>query len=250
VRVRLAIAAVLAIASAAQERRTILAIGAHAADMDLTAGAILAHQKALGDRVVILHLTLGEGGNPKMPAAEYGVQKRREAAACAKALGAEVLFGPYADGMLADDEESRKYVAGVIREVRPSIVITHWRNSMHKDHRVTSAVVSDAVLIASLEAAPTGSPAWRGVRSVYYADNWEDAGEFQPYLYVDVSDAFDAWTRAIREYQMVRGGVSRFAYFEYYTGRLQSNGALAGRKYAVALDVDEWAKKRVVDALQ
>src|SRR5512138_3431533 len=91
-----------ALAAAGQERQTILAIGAHAADMDLTAGALVAHQKLLGDRVVMLHLTLGEGGNPKMTPAEYGVQKRREAEACAKALGAEVLFAPYADGMLLD----------------------------------------------------------------------------------------------------------------------------------------------------
>jgi len=53
-----------------QAQRTILAVGAHAADMELTAGAILAHQRRLGDRVVILHLTLGEGGNPKMAPAE------------------------------------------------------------------------------------------------------------------------------------------------------------------------------------
>lgn len=45
--------------------RTILAIGAHAGDMELTAGALLIKQHKLGDRVVILHMTLGEGGNPR-----------------------------------------------------------------------------------------------------------------------------------------------------------------------------------------
>jgi len=42
-------------------QRTILAIGAHAGDMELTAGAVLIKQHKLGDRIVILHMTLGEG---------------------------------------------------------------------------------------------------------------------------------------------------------------------------------------------
>jgi len=39
--------------------RTILAIGAHAGDMELTAGAVLIKQRKLGDRIVILQMTLG-----------------------------------------------------------------------------------------------------------------------------------------------------------------------------------------------
>ena len=106
--------------AAQQQHRTILAIGAHAADMELTAGALLAHQAKLGDRVVLLHLTLGEGGNPKMSAAAYAVQKRNEAEAAAKDLGAEVIFGPFADGLLPNDEQSRRYVADVIRKIKPT----------------------------------------------------------------------------------------------------------------------------------
>src|SRR5437763_9968366 len=82
------------------QQRTILAIGAHAADMDLTAGALLAHQKKLGDRIVMLHLTLGEAGNPKLSPQAYARQKREEAAAAARDLGAEVIIGPYPDAML------------------------------------------------------------------------------------------------------------------------------------------------------
>ena len=231
------------------QQRTILAIGAHAADMDLTAGAILAHQRKLGDRVVILHMTLGEAGNPHMSPADYAVQKRNEANAAAKALGAEVIIGPYPDAMLPNDEEARRYVADIVRQVKPTHVITHWKNSFHKDHRNTSAIVADAVFMAELEAVKTAHPVWRGIRGLYYADNWEDAEGYHPYINVDVTDVYDQWKEAIRSYQMVRGGVSPFAYFDYYTAHLQQLGALAGRKYVQALDVDESAKRRVVDAL-
>jgi len=240
----------LCMPAAVAQPRTILAIGAHAADMDLTAGALLAHQKKLGDRVVMLHMTLGEGGNPKLSAKEYAVQKRREAEAAASAIGAEVIFGPYADSMLPNNEESRKYVAGVIRQVKPDYVITHWKRSIHKDHETTHAVVVDAVLMAAVEGFASELPPHRRVRGVYYADNWEDAEGFKPYLYIDVSDAVDPWKKAIREYEMVRGGVVSFAYFDYYTGHTQALGALSGKKYAVGLDVDESVKKRVLDSLR
>jgi N-acetylglucosamine malate deacetylase 1 len=236
--------------SAMAQQRTILAIGAHAADMDLTAGAILAHQKKLGDRVVILHMTLGEAGNPNLSPDKYAEQKRQEAAACAKLLGAEVIIGPYPDAMLPNDEEARRYVADVIRQVKPTYVITHWKNSFHKDHRNTSAIVTDAVLMAELEAVRTGHPPYRGIQGVFYADNWEDSEGFHPYIYIDVSDVFDQWKGAIREYQMVRGGVSTFAYFDYYTSHLQQEGALVGRKYAASLDVDDSAKRQVLDSLR
>jgi len=61
-----------------------------------------------GDRVVILHLTLGERGNPALAPDAYAEQKRREAAAAAAALGAEVMFGPHHDGEIPDSDDARR----------------------------------------------------------------------------------------------------------------------------------------------
>src|SRR5437867_10108353 len=185
--------AILAIPAAAQDQpkpaRTILAIGAHAGDMELTCGALLLKESLRGDRVVILHLTLGERGNPALTADAYAEQKRREATAADAALGAEVMFGPYHDGEVPDSDDARRYVAGIIRQVKPTLVITHWRRSLHKDHSRTSAIVVDAVLLASLDGVH--------VRSVWYVENWEDAEGFSPYIYVDVSGSIPRWREAV-----------------------------------------------------
>ena len=242
-------AATLAASAAPAAERTILAIGAHAGDAENTAGAILARHKRLGDRVVILHLTLGEGGNPRLSPAAYGEQKKREALAAAKALGAEALFGPYRDGGLKASDEAVRYVADVIREVAPSHVITHWRRSIHPDHEAAHRIVSEAVLLASLEGYVSARPRHRGLRGVYYAENWEDAEEFRPYLYVDVGEDLAAWKAAVSCYEFVRGGISPFPYLEYYESLARVRGAEAGRRFAVALDVDPLARKRVLDAL-
>lgn len=234
----------------AQNARIILAIGAHAGDMELTTGALLAKQSRRGDRVVILHLTAGERGNPKLAPEAYGEQKRREAAEAAKALGAEPMFGPYRDGELPNDEEARRYVARVIRQVRPTHVFTHARNSMHKDHSTTHAIVNDAVLLASLEGIALEAPVWRGVRGVWFAENWEDAEDFSPYLYVDVSDGGEAWREAVTKYEFVRGGISTFAYLDYYTALQSLRGAEVRKKRAVAFDVSPYSKRQVIDELR
>jgi LmbE family N-acetylglucosaminyl deacetylase len=234
---------------AEQAPRTILAIGAHAGDMELTTGAVLRGAHERGDRVVILHLTLGEGGNPRLTPAAYGDQKRREALAVAAALGAEAIFAPYRDGEVPNDDAARRYVAGVIRQVRPAFIFTHWRESLHKDHAATSAVVRDAVLLASLAGVDTGHQPWRGVRGVWYAENWEDADGFTPFVFVKVSSTLARWKAAVEQYEFARGGISGFPYVAYYTALATVRGAVARTGEAVAFAVEPGAQRRVLDSL-
>jgi len=236
-------------AGAGGQGRTILAVGAHAGDAELTSGALLAKQRRLGDRVVILHLTLGEGGNARLAPEQYGVQKRREALEAARVLGAEVVFGPYRDGELPDDEAARRYVADVIRQVKPTHVITHWRESIHRDHATASRVVTDAVLLASLEGVRGAHPVHRGVRAVWFAENWEDAAGFQPFIFVDVADGMSVWREAVTKYEFVRGGISSFRYLEYYEALAVVRGALSRKERAEAFDIDASGKRRVLDSL-
>ncbi len=229
--------------------RTILAIGAHAGDAELTSGLLLARQRMRGDRVVILHLTLGEGGNARLSPEAYGAQKRREAIAVGAALGAEVIFAPYRDGELPNDEPTRRYVADVIRRVKPTYIVTHWRESLHKDHATAHALVRDAVLLASLTGVVTDNPPHRGVRGVWYAENWEDADGFRPYIYVDVTGAMERWRAAVAKYEFVGGAISTFRYLDYYTALATVRGAEARKTHAVGFDVESYAKRRVIDSL-
>ena len=57
----------------------ILALGAHAADQELSAGMILAKYARAGHQVTILSLTAGEKGHPLLGPNEYRNQKVREA---------------------------------------------------------------------------------------------------------------------------------------------------------------------------
>ena len=230
-------------------QRTVLAVGAHAGDMEISCGAVLAKQAQLGDRVVMLHLTLGEGGNPRLSPGEYGRQKQAEARAAAAALGAEVIFGPYKDGELPNDEQARRYVADIIRQVRPSLLITHWRHSIHKDHVAASAITVDAELLASLAGIVTAHPPFSGVRGIYFTENWEDKEGLSPYVYVDVSSSMEKWETAVKKYEFIRGGISPFPYFDYYRALARVRGAESGFAHSVTFDIDPMGKKEVIERL-
>jgi LmbE family N-acetylglucosaminyl deacetylase len=194
-------------------------------------------------------MTLGEGGNPRMSPSAYGVQKRREALAADSVIGAETIFAPYRDGEIPNDEAARRYVADVIRQVKPDYIVTHWSHSIHKDHSTTSAIVQDAVLLASLEGVVTAHPAHRGVRRIYYAENWEDAESFAPYVYYAVPDEMAQWKAAVTKYEFVGGNISSFHYLDYYEALAAVRGAVSGKGKAIAFDIDEFGKKVVLEAL-
>jgi LmbE family N-acetylglucosaminyl deacetylase len=232
-----------------QQRRIILAVGGHAGDMEISCGAVLAKQARLGDRVVLLHLTLGEGGNPKMSPEDYGKQKHDEALAAAKIIGAEVIFGPYKDGELPNDEAARRYVADVIRQVKPTHIITHWKNSIHKDHSNAHAITTDAILLAALAGVKSEYTPHRGVKSVYFAENWEDPEGFHPYIYINVSEDQDVWEKSVTQYEFIRGGISRFPYLEYYKSLGSVRGGESGYSKAVAFEIDPFGKKRIMETI-
>ena len=134
--------------------QTVLAIGAHIGDAELTAGALLASCAVHGGKAVTLALTAGEKGAPAgADIAEYRRGKIAEAEAFAKELGGEAYVLDYEDGLLPDNDEVRFAVCDIIRKVKPDIIVTHHENSMHKDHIVCHRIVVDAWFYALWEKA-------------------------------------------------------------------------------------------------
>lgn len=216
----------------------ILAVGAHIGDMDLTAGPVLADAALAGHRVVLLALTPGERGHPRLSPVEYREQKLAEGRAFADAIGAELRVSAYSDGFLEANAQACGEVAAVIREVRPEVVITHWPSSIHADHTAAAAIASRARLWASLPVAPDepgGDLPRHGVRRLLYTENWEDADGFTPEVYVPVSgEGFARWRAGVEGQAFARGETYGFRYIDYYTAQLTMRGCLARAPRAVA----------------
>lgn len=133
--------------------KTILAIGGHIGDMELTAGGVMATNALNGGKNITLALTAGERGNPKhLTVEEYRKQKIEEATRFMKMMNGEAIVLEYRDGELPNDEKVRREVAEIIAKHKPDIIITHWHSRMHKDHNATHYIVQDAQFIASVVA--------------------------------------------------------------------------------------------------
>ncbi len=230
------------------ERKHVLLIGAHVGDAEITGGLLLAKYTAAGHRASILHLTGGERGNPRMSANEYRKQRVREAEAAAQRLGAEeCLVLQHRDGELHVNEETIWEMCDHVRRLRPDIVLTHWRGSFHRDHRAAYQITMEGGFLAALPDIQRQNQAHL-IRGLYYLENWEDMEDYQPDLWVDVTDVLDTWTAACREHQLLRGEIS-FDYLHYYTGLAAKRGAEVGVKYAVTVSLPPISRKRRVDFL-
>ena len=149
---------------------------------------------------------------------------------------------------MTDSREARLAVAQKIREIRPQVVIAHWRASLHPDHTAAHRLADAGMLWAALEGIGEG-PAWRGVRSFLFAENWEDPEGFEPYLYVDATEFREEWREAVKAYELFRGGVSSFPYLEYYDALGKVRGAQVGVGWAQAFGAWPWARRQRVESL-
>ncbi len=218
---------------------TILAIGGHAGDMDLTCGAVLAQHVLNHDEVTLLHLTPGEKGHPAMAVEAYAAQKREEAEAFARDIGAHVRFLPYKDAELTVTPQIVEEVTDIIRELRPKIVITHWKNSIHPDHANASVITEQALFFASLKTYERPFPS-HFVPHVYYADNWEDSEGFTPQVFVEIQpDAYERWLQGVSRYAYARGETGRFPFIAYYNALMVVRGAPKGFELAQAFMVPQ-----------
>jgi N-acetylglucosamine malate deacetylase 1 len=213
--------------------RTVLAIGGHIGDMDLTAGPTLAKMVLGGDRAIILACTYGERGHPRMSVEDYREQKIVEGEKFAADIGAEFRVLDYSDGFLPETDDVAEQIADVIRAERPEIIITHWKHSIHRDHERTAMLAERARFLAGL---PGDHPLGRhGVRQFLHADNWEDAEGFRPDLYVPIpNEAFEVWHTAIQNQAFARGETYGFRYIDYYTALMTVRGCLARQPRAAA----------------
>jgi len=226
-----------------------MAVGGHIGDMDLAAGPLLAQNVLDGGWSFLVALTPGERGHPRLGVDEYRAQKVAEGSTFAAAIGADfVVFEDQSDGFLEATDEVAGRLAGLIRDVRPDLLIAHWKHSIHTDHENAAAITERARFLAGLPGyiPPTArNPRQRhapdlgerhGVGRLLYSENWEDVQGFAADTYASVSSAaFETWHSAISGQAFARGETYGFRYIDYYAAQLTMRGCLARAERAVAL---------------
>lgn len=177
----------------------VLAVVAHPDDADIFCGGTLAKHADRGDDVAIAHMTRGEyGGLEGRVGSELAETRAAEAERSGEILGADVGFLGFEDGRVTYSLENRLRVVEAIRAHDPDVVVTHFREDMHPDHRVTSRLVTDAYYMASLPLVdPGGEPT--DPDNVYFFG--KPTSSFEPTTHVDVTGFMERKVEAIQQHE-------------------------------------------------
>lgn len=182
----------------------VLAAFSHPDDAELLAGGSLARAVERGGRVGILDLTRGERGTFGTPEI-----RAREAEEAAEVLGVVGRWNAgFPDAALDVREESRLRVAGILRELRPDVVVTHWLEGRHPDHVAAARLVVEASFLAGLKNLDCPGEVFRPRKVVHATLFREDAPP--PSFVIDVTDQVDRKLRALDCYaSQFRGAKGR-----------------------------------------
>jgi bacillithiol biosynthesis deacetylase BshB1 len=169
-----------------------LALAAHRDDIEITCGGLLVKLADLGYKTGIVDLTAGEMGT-------RGTSEDRanEAAVAARVMGVahrENLSMP--DAKLENTMANRMLVAGVIRRLKPRLVILPHNSQRHPDHRVAGELGYDACFAAGLKKMDLPGDPHRPHKILY-------TSFFRPPPYsivVDITDQIERKLEAVRAY--------------------------------------------------
>jgi bacillithiol biosynthesis deacetylase BshB1 len=176
------------------EALDVLAIMAHPDDAELLCGGALIKSARRGERAGVLDLTRGESGTHGSADVR---QREAERASEIMGLAARRNVG-LPDAALENNLEARRAVVAVLRELRPRIVVTHWREGRHPDHRVAARLAFDACYLAGLANFDAPGDPHRPFKVVEATAFREDAEP--PSFVVDVTEEMDRKIEALRAY--------------------------------------------------
>jgi len=171
----------------------ILAISAHADDVELTCGGTLVVSKNRGYRFGIVDLTRGEMGT--RGSAEIRAAEARRASEILGAEFRETL--DFGDGALRRGREEELALIDVIRRHRPRLILTPYPEDRHPDHARAGRLVTDAAFYAGLRKLETGHPAHRPQQTVYFST----FDTRRPDFVVDVTPVIETRRAAMRAFE-------------------------------------------------
>ena len=109
----------------------ILVVGAHPDDLEFGCGGFLRLLTRNGWQAHLLVLTGGEQGGDS-------AVRHREQERCAAFLGAKLYWGGFRDTEIPLDRRLIQLVDQRVQAIKPDIMLTHFWDDTHQDHRAVS----------------------------------------------------------------------------------------------------------------
>jgi len=181
-----------------QQKERVLVISGSADASEVMCGGTMAKYAKNGHEVILAVVTYGEMGHPSLPpekAKRVRIKEQEEAAAVEGVK--QVKWLGFEDTRVRANDQLRESIARLVREVKPSIVITNWFTNLHPDLAYTAYAVRDALLWAWPKWIKFDDLLPHSVNTVYMAGIGGFELQFSPSVYVDISDVIDVKKQAL-----------------------------------------------------
>lgn len=131
--------------------RVVLSVLAHPDDAEfLCAGAMIRLVREHGWEAHIASMTPGDCGSAELPPDEISEIRREEGARAAAVIGAKYHCLEERDLLIVYGKHTLDKVTRLLREVRPSLLLTHSPADYMLDHEITSQIVRAAAFSAPI----------------------------------------------------------------------------------------------------
>ncbi len=180
------------------QSRTLLVVGAHAADFVWRAAGVIAVVTTHGGRANVVALSYGERGESgelwKEPDQTIDKVKRirhEQATRAADILGATFQCFDLGDYPLQFDAQALERLTMLIRELAPDVIITHTeRDPFNPDHPLAYAAVQRASILASGSGVASGFSTIKPAELFLFEPHQPEHCGFVPTTFVDISAVF------------------------------------------------------------
>ena len=194
-----------------QPRRVAIAIAAHPDDIEfMMAGTLLLLREA-GWETHCLNISSGNCGSVSLSAEEIEAKRLSEAREAAAILGA-TFHPPFSrDLEIFYDLRHLRHLASIIRDVNPSIVLTHSPEDYMEDHTNTSRLAVTAAFSRGMPnfGVSPARPAVDGEVAVYHGmpHGLRDAlrRRVTPGLFVDTTSVLETKRQALAAHRSQKG---------------------------------------------
>lgn len=210
----------------------ILIIAAHMDDAEIYCGGTMRRYILRGDEVSVLVVTNGNKGSFVYGPDELtNIRRAEQREACRRIGATDPYFLDYEDNMLEDCVALRLELLGIIRKVRPEVIITHSVEDGSNDHGVVGNAVVKALIGLPFKNMPVSETPMEQMPQVFFMEPAGGVG-FMPEQYVDISAVQADKVYAFKAYE------SQIAYDQRYLENIEVVGRFrgyqAGHQYAEA----------------
>ena len=206
--------------------KNVLAVGAHADDVEIGCGGTVALHTQRGDKVIILIMAESAYTYYDGRVLRTEEEWKTEEARGAKVLGAKLINLGFKTKEVPYSRESIESINRVIDEYNIDMIYTHWYHDSHQDHRrTTQSVLSAGRYVKNILMYEPEYPAGRsylGFRNQYY---------------VDITSTFDKKMEALKQHKSQIRKYGEKMFLEAVEARARHRGYEIGSRYAECFEV-------------